>query len=108
MRAGNLDRRIRLERATTEENDFGAEVKAWALLAEVWARVEYGAGNEVRTDMEVKAEQRRTFSIRWRELLVTDRIVYESRVWEILDIAELGRRDGLEITAIARTDKETA
>lgn len=104
-----MDRRIRLERATSTIDEFGREDKTWGLLSEVWARVEYGAGNETRLNMEVTAEQRRTFAIRWLDgLLVTDRVTYESRAWEILDIAELGRRDGLEITAIARTDKETA
>lgn len=104
-----MDRRIRIERATEVDDDFGGKTKTWALLIEVWAQVDFGTGNEARTDMEVKAEQRRTFKIRWLEgLTVTDRVVYESRNWEILDVAELGRRDGLEIAAIARIDKEAA
>lgn len=109
MRIGPLDRRIRIERATATTDDFGREVRTWALLSEVWAAVEYGTGAEQRLAMETVADQRRSFRIRWFEaLLPTDRIVYESRAWDILDVAELGRREGLEIIAIARTDKVTA
>jgi head-tail adaptor len=115
MRAGKLDRRVRIERATTSQNDFGTPVPTWALLTEVSANIDAGAGSEQRLAMETTADQRRTFKIRWMAgLAVTDRIVYRDyeggpqRAWDILDIAEIGRREGLLVTAIARQDKALA
>lgn len=109
MRAGQLDRRINIERTFSTLDEFGRDVPAWNTIAKVWAQVEFGAGTETRATMEVAAEQRRTFRIRWLSgLLSTDRIVYEGKSWDILDIAELGRRDGLLVTGIARVDKTAA
>ncbi|MFL6051586.1 MAG: phage head closure protein [Actinoallomurus sp.] len=46
MKAGQLRRRIRLERPQTVADDFGAPVKSWALVAEVAAAIDSISGRE--------------------------------------------------------------
>ena len=56
--------------------------------------------------MELQAERPTRFRIRYYDgLTPLDRIVYEDRVYELQGVAELGRRDGMELTAITRADK---
>jgi SPP1 family predicted phage head-tail adaptor len=103
--AGRLDRRIRLERASTSTNDFNEVVRTWALLAEVWARWMPVRDEERWQAGQIGATVTDRFQIRWRAftppLGPTDRLIYEGRTYEIHGVKELGRRQGFEITAAA-------
>lgn len=100
MRAGKLDREIVIESATSTVNAIGEPVETWATFASVWAEVKpLSASERFRSEARHSARVS-TFSIRWLAgVLPTMRIKYENLYWRILGIAELGRRDGLEITA---------
>ena len=107
--AGSLDRRIRIERATTSKDAFNEDIEAWATLATVWAaKIEIPDG-EVWRASEVSAQITTRFQIRWNSVIATvderDRIVYEGRVFDITRIKEIGRREGREITAHARSER---
>lgn len=111
MRAGKLDRRIRIERYTTTTNDFGEAVPAWAALATVWAEAEQIRDGERFAAGEVAAERTHRFRIRWSgkvdDLTPKDRVVYpaeDGRTYNVISVKEIGRREGLEITAAARAD----
>jgi len=46
-----------------------------------------------------------TFKIRYRtDINTQNRIVFDGSNWDITDVRQLGRRDGLEIDATARSD----
>ncbi len=49
MRAGDLDRLIRLESLSNTQDDFGAPVESWTLEGEQWAKKHEGLGREFFT-----------------------------------------------------------
>lgn len=111
MRAGKLDRRIRIERAETGENTLGEEALTWLPLAEVWAAVAPGPGRERFASAETAAEATTVFTIRWQRQLADlspkDRIkypVHHGDYFNIHAVVEVGRREGLQITATHRGD----
>ncbi len=100
-----MDRRVTLERATITLDAFGGETQTWATLAEIWAQAMPVSDGEKWRAAEVSATISTRFRIRWRAgLKVTDRLIYDGRVFDIVGIKELGRREGLEITTSARVD----
>lgn len=108
MLAGKLDRRIRLERATVTQNDLGEEIPTWGLLATVWASKRDVSDGERIAAAEVSAEITTRFQIRWdsswSDLNPRDRLVVDARIYGISGVKEIGRREGLEITAAARAE----
>lgn len=105
MDAGKLDRRITVERATITTDAAGGEVQDWTAIATVWAEVLPISDGERWRASEVAAHVTTRFRIRWGlGVTVEDRIVYEGRVYEIVGVKEIGRREGQEITAAARAE----
>lgn len=104
MDAGTLDRRITLLRAVAFDGDLEPEV-VWTPLAEVWA-----AFAPVRDDERVRAAAvgatlTARFTIRWApdwaDLSPADRLTFDGALYGISAVKEVGRREGLEITATA-------
>jgi len=116
MLAGKLDRRIRLEAATTTRGLDGHPVRMWppdggSLLREVWAGVLPVRGQEGFAAQQFAAKAEVTFRIRYPYGLAMFptpsedlRIVYEGRNYDIVSVTETGRREGLDITATARAE----
>lgn len=108
MAAGNLDRRVRLERATRAANAFNELVETWATLATVWAEYEPLRDAERYAAGQVGATATARFRIRYSSTVADlgplDRLVYDGRTYDIHAVKEIGRREGLEITAAARTE----
>ena len=108
LRAGTLDRSIILQRATTTKNAFNEDVEAWAPLATVWSsKRDISDGERVRA-AEVGAVIETRFQIRWSsvvaDLSAVDRLLFGGLVYNITAVKEIGRRQGLEITAAARAE----
>ena len=100
-----LDRRITIERANVVLDDLGEETETWGVHATVWAAYRRGPGVEKFTAAEVAASATARFLIRWGQgVTVEDRIIYEGRVHEIVDVAEIGRREGQEIFVRMRAE----
>lgn len=108
MRAGSLDRRIRIERATVTPNEFNEPVESWSTLATVWASKEDIRDGERWSAQEVGAEITTRFLVRYSSDVAgidpRDRIVFDGRIYGIVAVKERGRREGLEITAAARAE----
>ena len=111
MRAGNLDRRITLQRASVAQNGLGEEIETWADLATVWAeKIESRRLAKEQSDAGEarQALRRRTFRIRWSsglaDLNARDRVIFDGQACDILGVTELGRREGLEIETLQRAD----
>lgn len=105
IRAGLLDRRIRLERRIDRVDDVGQVVSDWVLRAEVWARVEPIAGRESYGEQQFVATGDLRFTIRWRDdVTPLERVVYDGRDYDVLSVVETGRREGLVIVAQARAE----
>lgn len=103
MRAGALDRRIRIEQQTTSQDGFGEPIVTWAILAVVAAEVRPLRGQERFQAQQFAAEATTRFRIRHRtDLDETMRILYDGEEYDIAAISELGRREGLELLAKAK------
>lgn len=98
MDAFKLDRRIVIEQRTDTRNALGEGVPAWTTFATVWAQRVPMRGAELFAAQQVVPQVENKLRIRWRDDLDESmRIVDDGVTYGIQHIAEIGRRDGLEI-----------
>lgn len=101
MKAGPLDRMATIQRATLVDDGF-TMVETWADLITLPAQVMQQGGREFFAAAQVQAEQRVIFRLRWIEgITVLDRVSYAGRTHNIIDVKELGRREGIELLTVA-------
>lgn len=111
MNAGPLDQRVSFERKNiTRDPEFGGEVITWEPIDEpstVWARCTdvrdpARGGDEKVTQSAVVGQARTTVLVRWRGDISLDimriRWLDRDRTLSIVSQAEVGRRDGLELS----------
>lgn len=102
MKAGALDRRVTIERYSVIQNAYGEEIESWSPLATVSAQVIQQSGREFLAADALHASVRVLFRLRWIEgVRETDRVIYGDRQYDIQEVRELGRREGLELMAVA-------
>lgn len=108
MIAGPLDRRITWQRATVTRDDLGQPQSTWATLFETWcAKVQLRPMVVIPSGTEeTTKEATQVVQIRHRPDVptVADRAIFEGRSWAVHGIAEIGRREGWEITLKTRLD----
>jgi len=109
MKAGRLDRRVRIERDGPPTHDGYQNVPgAPVTVATVAARYQPGAGSERFANSETAATAPAIFEIRWseraRDVSPLDRVEFEGRTYEITRVEEVGRRMGIRIFATARAE----
>lgn len=108
LAAGKLDRKIILQRFTETRDSYNEPVKTWATLATRSASYEPISDGERFRASETAANASARFVIRYSatvaDLNPKDRLTYNGDTYEIVHVKELGRREGLEITANARAD----
>lgn len=98
IRSGKLDRTITLERKSETVSDSGAVVSAWAEIATVRAELVQQTADEYLSGFGAAEQGNLIFRIRYLDGLTTsDRVVYEGAVYDINQLAELGRKRGLEL-----------
>jgi SPP1 family predicted phage head-tail adaptor len=104
VRAGQLDRRIVIESATEAANALGEPVKTWATFATVWANLRQPSrGREYISAQAVNVEIDQVFRVRWLDGVTEKMRVNDGgKYYDILHLAELGRRQGLDIAARLR------
>ncbi len=109
LSAGKMDRKIVLQRFTETFDSYNESVKTWATLATRWASYEPISDGERLRSSETAATLSARFVIRYSSAVATlnpkDRLTFDGTTYEILHVKELGRREGLEITAGARDDQ---
>lgn len=107
--AGDLDRRITIERATRTVDEFNSPVETWSTFITVWARRKDGS-DLVKTEL-LGAEQVGSFllshfvirsSSQAKTVTPTDRINYDGHIWNIKGTKETseGRNRFIEISAV--------
>jgi SPP1 family predicted phage head-tail adaptor len=105
MRAGQFDRRITIQRQSITQSDSGEEIVTWVDVATVWARKIENRGEERFASQQFIGHAVKTFQIRWStlvaELTIEHRIVFDGRTFDITDIRELARREGIEFDCYA-------
>jgi len=102
MRAGDLDRRITIERVTLGQSPIGEPIETWNAFATIWAKVDQQGGREFFATVQEVSQRRVVFRIRWIEgLTVLDRVVCDSEVHDIEEVRRLGRKEGIELHCTA-------
>lgn len=113
MRAGRLDRRVMLFRAVTTRSPLNEPVKTWLPFpgmpgGGIAARRDPVRDLERQAAQQLGASVTDRFTLRWArswaDVNPKDELVCEGRRYGIVAVKELGRRRGLEITAVARAD----
>ena len=108
--AGNLDRRIVIERATSTNNALNEPQQTWATLTTVWAQRKDVSDGEKLAAGQVGSHLSSRFVIRsnptTKAITPSDRINYDGSIWSIFGIKETseGRNRFLEITAAKDDD----
>lgn len=98
MRAGALDRIITVERSSEELNDLRQVVEAWAPLASLRAQLVQTSTAEFIKAFGASTEAVVVFRTRFLAgVTLADRVSYEGRAFNIVEVKEIGRRDGLEL-----------
>lgn len=100
IRSGRLDRTVVIQSATVAQDSIGAEKKTWSTLATVPAEYIPVGGSEAIAGNILQSQKTARFIIRYRsDVTVKNRLTFESDTWDISYLREIGRREGLEITA---------
>lgn len=109
MEAGALDRRITLQQYGITYDGDNQPIEGFTDLATVWASVQHASDGERVRAAEVGATITIRFQIRYSSVVATvnpkDRVVYDGKTFDISAVKELGRREGLEISAAAAADE---
>ena len=102
MQAGKLQNRIALQRLTETVAPSGAVTTTWATYAEGRAELRQAGVSEFLTAATEATTKNAVFLVRWLPgVSVADRILHDGTAWNIVAIAEIGRRRGLELRAVA-------
>jgi len=104
MKAGRKDRRIAIQTLTTTRSATGAVTEAWILAHTVWAEKTHIDGGEKFTGDQLVSEAYVNFKIDYISNISPrlHRVLYEGRVYDILNTAEVGRREALNIVTKAQ------
>lgn len=101
MRAGKLDRTITIQRETKTKVGPRA-VTAWTEFATVRAEIVQQSASEFLTGFGEAENGTVVFRIRYLGGITTaDQITYDGTAYNIKEIAEIGRRRGVELRAVA-------
>jgi len=108
IKAGELDRRIIVQRATVTRDGLNNPVETWVDHATIWAKYEPVSDGEKFRAGERASEIGARFTIRYSSQVADvspkDRLVFSGRTYAITRVKEVGRRVALEITVVGRDD----
>jgi SPP1 family predicted phage head-tail adaptor len=106
MNFGKLDRKLTLQAPTpAPANDFGGpgQQATFTDVAQPWGDVEPVAGGEGVLADQLTATARQKITIRYRPDVQPDwQVVLDGRTYQIADIQQFGRRQGLILTVYSR------
>lgn len=114
MRAGKLDRQILVQQKTVSRSNTGQETVTWTTLSTRPASITALSGDERFGGSQVVAKEQFEFVTRWDPVIsgleADDRVVYpsndspaENQIYEIIQVSEIGRREGLRIVTFKRS-----
>lgn len=102
MRAGKLDRTIRVERSSYVVDAYGNPAFTWTPLATMRAQAVEASTTEYIRSYGASSENLTVFRTRWLAgVTLADRVVADGTVFDIKDLKEIGRRRGLELRCVA-------
>lgn len=102
MRAGKLDRTIRIDQwSAGTPNDFGTVTPGFVVLATLRAQIIQTSTEEFIEAQGATDDTVIIFRTRWLSGVTTaDRIHYDGKFFNIKETKEIGRRKALELRAV--------
>lgn len=109
MSAGELDRRVRFERAVRVDDGFTSDgAPVWTPILTVWASVLPLSDSEKWRAGQVGSTVSHRIKVRFSSVLAgltaADRAIFEGKTLELGAPKEVGRRKFLEFTATQKVD----
>ena len=109
MISGPLDRTITIEKRQYTLDAMGGEVITWVLIGNRAASSTPVKDGERFGNAEAIATITHRFQIRWNRAMWDQldpkcRITFDSRLYDVVAVKEIGRREGIEISATARAE----
>lgn len=105
LNSGMLDRQLTIRTVTYANDAAGQPVETWADGDTVWAQRDDKDGREASGSGERAAEVDAVFIIRYRDdVTPVNRVSIDGREYDVVSVLEIGRREGLEISARARAE----
>ena len=106
MRLGKLNQRVAIMRLGAEtRNAMNEPIRPWALFGKFWAKELKQRPTESWKAGQTAAQVERAFELRYTKrsatITASDRLVADGIEMEIIGVTELGRREAVEIVAIA-------
>ncbi len=102
MQAGKLQHAIELQRLSETLGPNRQAVQTWTTYASGKAELRQAGVSEFLTTFGEGVSNNAVFLLRWVPgVAVADRIIHRGKVWNIVAIAEIGRRKGIELRAVA-------
>jgi SPP1 family predicted phage head-tail adaptor len=102
MDIGKMDRLITIQAPTVTYDSEGSASKSWSTGYQVWGEVIQKGGRETFRHEQVSAEADIIFRIYYNATVIPDRtqrVVYNSTNYNIVDVRELGYGERWEIMA---------
>lgn len=98
MRAGSLDKTIRIERGSNTVKNDGTPLFMWTELVTLRAETIQTSTEEFQRAFGASGETATIFRT-WfyAGITLADRVIIDGLVHDILELKEIGRRNGLEI-----------
>lgn len=111
VRAGALDRQIELQKLTVTRTAAGEQVESWAHVRYMNAERSPLSVATLFASNQAFAEANTVWRVRFYPSfanldVITNRVIYRDRIYKILGVQEIGRREGLYIITKSRDDSE--
>lgn len=99
MNSGKMDRLITVQVRAVTQSETGGRVELWTTTFRPWAQLVSQQGGEQTQAEGDKPTETAVFRIRYAAIASnTHRVLWNSQTYNILHIAEEGRRDSLLLT----------
>jgi SPP1 family predicted phage head-tail adaptor len=101
LRAGAFDRVITIQSVTVTFDDLGETVETWADIITTHAQLIKSSAKEFIQAFGATSIATSIFRIRWIPgITLANRVSYETNLYLVKEIAEIGRRRGLELRCV--------
>jgi len=96
---GDLRHSIQILNKVSVKDEYGAETSYWNPLTTLRCSRKFTAGDRTIDNKEIFNSQKVVFTTLYRRLNESNRILFEGKKYTIGSIAEIGFKEGLQITA---------
>jgi SPP1 family predicted phage head-tail adaptor len=94
VRAGTLNKRVRIEQRVEVDDDVGEPIPTWTLVTEVWGALEPTKGREFMTEAQLHAEGDGKIRIRYAAGVEEKmRAVIDGVPYDIVSVMDLKTRN---------------